>query len=146
MRERREDIPLLLDHFLGEAAAVLEKPKPTAPPELESLLGAYPFPGNIRELRALAYEAVSLHQGGRLSMQTFRAALEQDRLTQACSAAPDSPSFAAEAPQSFPTIDQLVNSHIDRALEAASGNQAMAASLLGISGPALSKRLKKRRS
>ncbi len=45
LRERREDIPMLLGHFLEEAAQALRKRTPTPPPELLALLSAYEFPG-----------------------------------------------------------------------------------------------------
>ena len=50
LRERTEDLPLLLNHFLEKAAKMLGKKQPTPPKELITLLGAYHFPGNIREL------------------------------------------------------------------------------------------------
>jgi DNA-binding NtrC family response regulator len=62
LRERKDDIPLLLDRFLDEAARDLGKKKPTPPRELSVLLAAYSFPGNVRELRSLVYDAVSAHQ------------------------------------------------------------------------------------
>ncbi|HSF02468.1 MAG TPA: sigma 54-interacting transcriptional regulator, partial [Solirubrobacterales bacterium] len=50
LRERREDLPLLIDHFLGRFATELGRPRLALAPEAEALLSAYPFPGNIREL------------------------------------------------------------------------------------------------
>src|SRR6185369_5098757 len=71
LRERKGDLPLLLDHFLDEAARALGKKKPTPPRELLQLLATYSFPGNIRELKALVYNAVSVHRDRVLSMDTF---------------------------------------------------------------------------
>src|SRR5690349_6554037 len=62
LRARPGDIPILLDHFLEEAAASLGKKKPAVPKELPILLASYPFPGNVRELRAMVYDALSLHE------------------------------------------------------------------------------------
>ena len=45
--------------------------KPTLPKELALLLATYSFPGNVRELKAMVYDAVSTHQGGVLSMEAF---------------------------------------------------------------------------
>jgi len=89
LRERCEDIPLLLDHFLSEAAAAMGRKKPTPPGELAVLLGAYPFPGNIRELRAMIYDAVSLHQSGKLSLDTFRRTLKVEGQWCRCESCPD---------------------------------------------------------
>ncbi|MCW8892931.1 MAG: sigma-54 dependent transcriptional regulator, partial [Deltaproteobacteria bacterium] len=71
LRERKDDLPLLLDHFLTQAAAMLGKKKPTAPKELAVLLSTYSFPGNVRELEAMVYDAVSLHSAKTLSMKSF---------------------------------------------------------------------------
>jgi DNA-binding NtrC family response regulator len=72
LRDRKEDIPLLLEHFLEDAAKSLGKKKPTIPKELPVLLGTYRFPGNIWELRSMIYDAVSHHSAGILSMEAFR--------------------------------------------------------------------------
>jgi two-component system, NtrC family, response regulator HydG len=72
LRERTEDLPLLLDHFLVKAAREFNKKKPTPPPDLVNLLENYLFPGNVRELEALVYDAVARHDSGVLSMESFR--------------------------------------------------------------------------
>jgi DNA-binding NtrC family response regulator len=148
LRERPADIPLLLAHFLEEAAVTLGKRRPTPPPELQSLLGTYPFPGNVRELRALVFDAVSRHSSGTLSMTTFKTAL-QERSTTAGMSALASGTIGAPA-VSFgpllPTIQETVALLVDEALRRANGKLAIAAGLLGISRPALSKRLINRKS
>jgi PAS domain S-box-containing protein len=53
LHDRLEDIPLLLDHFLEEASASLNKNKPSIPSELVILLSNYNFPGNVREWTVL---------------------------------------------------------------------------------------------
>lgn len=70
-RERTGDIPLLLDHFLGEAARTLGKKKPTPPKELARLLVTYNFPGNVREMKAMVFNAVSIHTERILSIESF---------------------------------------------------------------------------
>ena len=72
LRERREDLPLLVAHFLAKAARELGRPAPTPPRELVPLLALYSFPGNVRELEGLIYDAVSRHRSGVLSLETFR--------------------------------------------------------------------------
>jgi two-component system, response regulator AauR len=54
LRERREDIPMLYDHFLLQAAKRYDRPPPTFPSEQIRALMAHDWPGNIRELRNLA--------------------------------------------------------------------------------------------
>ncbi len=58
LRERREDIPLLFEHFLLQAAARHERPVPAADPACMGPLLAYDWPGNVRELRNVADRCV----------------------------------------------------------------------------------------
>ena len=140
LRERLDDLPLLLEHFLAEAAASLGKKKPTAPPQLIQLLATHPFPGNVRELRALVFNAVSLHTSGVLSTESFQQALGRG-------AAPPSPTGGRnpfEGAEPLPTFTEALELLVDEALRRSQGNQTVAARLLGVSQPALSKRLKAR--
>ena len=58
LRERREDIPLLFEHFLLQAAARHERPVPPTPPGRIQQLVGYAWPGNVRELRNVADRCV----------------------------------------------------------------------------------------
>jgi DNA-binding NtrC family response regulator len=142
LRERKGDVPLLLDHFLEEAARELGKRKPTPPRELATLLGTWSFPGNVRELRAMVVDAVSRHQGGILSRESFARAIERGggAAAQAADRAPPGNPFAAV--EGLPTIHDAVELLVEEALARANGNQTIAARLLGITQSALSKRLK----
>lgn len=144
LRERKEDIPILLDMLLEEAAAALQKKKPSIPPELLTLLETHAFPGNVRELRAMAYEAVSRHKGGVLSMEAFLSAMGREQGQMPPEAALQSRLFHDVA--ILPTISSSIACLIDEAMQRAKGNQSIAARMLGISQPALSKRLKQLRS
>jgi DNA-binding NtrC family response regulator len=142
LRERSEDIPLLLDHFLEEAAKALGKKKPTPPEELSILLSTYHFPGNIRELRAMIYDAVSLHQAKKLSMDSFKKAIGF-AVTKDEPASRDEGAIAMDFPERFPTLKQISELCVAEAMKRSQGNQNIAAQLLGISPQALSKRLKR---
>ena len=141
LRERKDDLPLLLDHFLTEAALKLGKKKPTPPKELVVLLSTYSFPGNIRELEAMIYDAVSQHTHKTLSMKSFL-----QRIDAQTDALPVEQSSMAVNPFSslndLPTLQQAGKLLVDEAMRRSTGNQSVAARLLGISQPALSKRLK----
>ncbi|PLX89392.1 MAG: two-component system response regulator [Desulfuromonas sp.] len=142
LRERREDLPLLLDHFLHQAAAILEKTVPTPPPELAVLLATYHFPGNVRELEAMVYDAVSVHSARVLSMKSFQERIgahevESTAPQMACAVNP----YTQLDP--LPTLQQAGQLLVDEAMRRSEGNQSIASRLLGISQPALSKRLKK---
>ena len=71
LRERGEDIPLLLEFFLKAAAQIFRKSTPSYPPELVTLLSSYDFPGNIREMKSMVFDAVARHVTGMLSMERF---------------------------------------------------------------------------
>ncbi|BDG04645.1 sigma-54-dependent transcriptional regulator [Anaeromyxobacter oryzae] len=60
LRERVQDLPPLLEHFLGSFGQRYGRPVPVPPPELLAAVQAYPWPGNVRELRNLCERAVLL--------------------------------------------------------------------------------------
>ncbi len=144
LRERKEDLPLLLDHFLEKTAKTLGKKKPTPPNELTTLLGAYHFPGNIRELESIIFDAISKHVSGKLSMEVFKSYISE----QQPALKPDSRGLPLDdsAPISFseklPTLKQAELLLIAEALKRSGGNQAIAAMYLGISRQALNRRLR----
>jgi len=140
LRERREDIALLLEHFLLTAAAETGKPVPTPPREMIALLASYSFPGNVRELQTMVHDAVSRHRGGILSMATFLERIGSTR--EQLAPVTDNPFAALDE---LPTLGAAAELLVDAAMQRASGNQSLAARLLGISQPALSKRLRLRR-
>jgi DNA-binding NtrC family response regulator len=143
LRERPKDIPLLLEHFLEQAAAQFGKKKPTYPPDLVNLLNVHPFPGNIRELRAMVFDAVARHTNRVLSTATFKKYILTGGEAAVNVATPDDERIFADL-NHLPTLKQAAAALIDEALERAGHNQKIAAALLGITPPALSKRLKNR--
>jgi DNA-binding NtrC family response regulator len=140
LRERKRDIPILLDHFLEEAARSLGKKKPTAPKQLGQLLATHDYPGNVRELKAMVFDAVSRHRDRVLSMDAFLDAIGQAQVRPADEeeGAPKNP-FAGMEP--LPDFERALGLLIDEAMERAGGNQTQAARLLGVTQSALSKRL-----
>ncbi len=145
LRERLEDIPLLTDHFLREAAGALNKKKPTPPAELMTFLSTSDFPGNIRELQAMVFDAVARHKSGILSMDSFKEIIEEERLSyQDISPLPaQETNLLSGNSGRFPTLKEAENHLISDALKRSNGNQGIAASLLGITRQALNKRLKR---
>lgn len=71
LRERREDIPMLLDHFLALYARRYDKPARPVSGEALAVLTAYDWPGNVRALRHAAERAVILAEGDHLQIDDF---------------------------------------------------------------------------
>jgi DNA-binding NtrC family response regulator len=81
LRNRKEDIPLLLEHFIRQAAATLEISPPSYPKELLDLLAVYHFPGNVRELQGIVFDAVARSKSGKLSQEPFRQVMSNGRVS-----------------------------------------------------------------
>jgi DNA-binding NtrC family response regulator len=144
LRERKGDLQPLLDHFLEDAARALGKKKPTPPRELLQLLATYSFPGNIRELKSLVYNAVSVHRDRVLSMDTFLKTIGRPETKQHHDDVKGSEQNLYAGLERLPTFGEAAELLVEEAMSRANGNQTIAARLLGISQPALSKRLKLR--
>ncbi|HET7434807.1 MAG TPA: sigma-54 dependent transcriptional regulator [Thermoanaerobaculia bacterium] len=71
LRERTGDLPALIHHFVREAAHDLDRKPPVVPERLYRLLSRYDFPGNVRELRAMVFDAVARHTSGALPVEPF---------------------------------------------------------------------------
>ena len=140
LRERREDIPLLLATFIKDAARAMGKPTPTPPPELLQLLAVHPFPGNIREFKAMVTDAVAQHKSRILSMDNFKKAI-LDKAPATTPAINEKKSLLLESlPDPLPSLQSWSNSLIEEALRRAGGNQRIAAAMLGISRHTLMRR------
>lgn len=143
LRERLDDIPLLVGHFLDKAALTLKKKKPTIPKESLTLLRTHSFPGNIRELQAMIFDAVSRHLSKILSLDVFKSHI--DRLhgeeNDAMKQEPEETSLITFSSK-LPTIKQATQLLVDEAMKRANNNKSIASRMLGISRQALSKRLK----
>lgn len=147
LRERKDDIPLLVIHFLEKASHTLGKKTPTPPRELFMLLGTYHFPGNVRELEGMIFDAVSRHRSGVLSMESLRDKLGMQAGEEAAPA-PEAAGGDGDQlifPNRLPTLKVAEQLLIDEALRRAQGNQTIAAKMLGIGRRALNNRLSRRR-
>ena len=145
LRQRREDLPVLVSHFLDLAARTLGKKKPTPPDELVTLLSTYHFPGNVRELESLVFDAVANHKAGKLSLDTFKTHIAPLHRTDesGCERAVDDSDAMLTFAEKLPTLKQSEQLLIDEAMRRADNNQSIAALSLGISRQALNKRLRK---
>jgi len=144
LRERLEDVPILVEHFLEKTSETLGKKKPTPPDELSILLSTYHFPGNIRELESMVFNAVSSHKFGKLSMERFKSHIYQKHPefeTPSKKLLQEKKALISFSKQ-LPTLKQAEQRLIDEAMKRANGNQSIAALSLGITRQALNRRLK----
>jgi DNA-binding NtrC family response regulator len=147
LRERGEDISLLLEFFLKAAAQIFRKSTPSYPSEMVTLLCSYEFPGNIREMKSMVFDAVARHVSGVLSMERFREVIgsrpvpsgQDSLLSQRLN------DWLLESGGRFPKVREVEELLIDEAMKLAKGNQGIAASLLGFTRQTLNKRLKVRK-
>lgn len=144
LRERREDIPLLLDSFIEEAARRFDRDVPAVSPELIHALAEYEFPGNVRELQARVSDAVARHDEGMLTLADFSgisAALPQQSYVPTTSFTGASAGIYSVFGR-LPTFREIEDYLIVEALKLSEGNYAIAASILGVTRQTISKRLK----
>jgi DNA-binding NtrC family response regulator len=134
LRERREDIPLLIDHFIRRFARENRKPIETISREARDLLIKYDYPGNVRELENIMERAVVISRGTIISREDLP--FKEDRAATAGAAALQ-PESLQEA------VENLERQMIQEALEKAGFNQTQAAGLLGVSERMLRYKLKK---
>ncbi len=139
LRERREDIRLLAEHFLLRCAAEQSKDVRALSPDALRALEAYPFPGNVRELENVVERAVALASGQTIGLGDLPRELSG-------AAAQPTPSLVALPEEGFNLDDVL--GEIERrlllqALERTGGVRTQAAKLLGVTLRSLRYRLQK---
>lgn len=142
LRDRRDDIPLLVEHLLAEAAGSMGRQKPSVSKEAMHLLLRHPFYGNIRELKTYLFDAVARCNGAEIPEE-----LIAERIGGSVPAILAGTGAASPLEQlfgHFPTLEELSGYAVDAALKLSSNNQSQAARLLGLSKQALHKRLKKK--
>ncbi len=137
LRERKEDIPLLFEHFLNKATKELKREKITYPDEVISVLENYDFPGNVRELQTMIYDAVSNTEGEVLSISRFRIKMQKDNELKQ-----ESKRWILDL-ETLPTLDQAIKLLIKEALRRTNNNKSLAARTLGISRQRLTRLLDK---
>ena len=129
LRERREDIPILLNHFLGYYSSKFNKNLPEVDAGIYKLLNQYDFPGNVRELRNMVERAIILSDGKRLRSRDFAVGeVLQENFTSG---------------EEVFDLDELEKRTIIRALEKTDYKKVEAAQLLNITRQALDRRMEK---
>jgi formate hydrogenlyase transcriptional activator len=131
LRERTEDIPLLVHHFVHEYARRMNKSVAAISPDTMDALTHYPWPGNIRELQNVIERSVVVHRKGNLSVKKCWLSGQ--------------PMHRSPAPQSFRRSASEDRQVIESALEEARGRvsgPSGAAAMLGIPASTLESKIR----
>ena len=144
LRDRLDDLPLLVAHFVRLAADEMGKKPLKVPKQLYPLLRNYSFPGNIRELQAIILNAASQQVGLNLGLSTIEAQVSRGKGTpkdRGINNGADVPmvSFGAI----LPTMTEVRHLLVKEALERADGNISLAAKFIGITRQSFSQFLKR---
>ena len=138
LRERREDIPLLINAFLQEFSKQNQKRITGLSAEAQEILQRYDWPGNIRELRATIERAVVLCRGERIGVRDLPERIQGK-------AAPSDrayPGGGASVSSSDLNLEKMEKTFIEQALRLTDENVTEAAKLLGISRRTLHRKIK----
>src|SRR3989454_7934173 len=121
LRERREDIPLLVDHLVRRAAHECRKTVSGASEQALAWLRAYHWPGNVRELAHALERGVALAQQEVLTAEDLPDELRRP-----------GPAPARATPEDRPTLAELKRRYVHRVFEESGGNVSRAAQVLGV--------------
>ena len=135
LRERREDILLLVDHFIALYAKKYGKPARALPDDVAWALEHYDWPGNVRALRHAAERAVILADGEAFTVEDFS-------LSRSAAARPTAPAPAGAAREDL-NLDRAEKQMVEQALKKHSYNISLAAAELGLTRASLYRRMEK---
>jgi DNA-binding NtrC family response regulator len=137
LRERRDDIPLLVEYFLQRAVEELGKTRPILAADLFTLFSGYDFPGNIRELQAMIFDAVSRDASGKLSRRSFQRLLQppptaEEDTEPSVTASSSTLDMLYASLDRLPTLKEAESLLVQEALKRTGGNRTLTATLLGV--------------
>ncbi|GAB4205544.1 MAG: sigma-54 dependent transcriptional regulator [Sandaracinaceae bacterium] len=132
LRERREDIPLLVEHFVEKYARKMRRRVELGDGVIDYLM-RYDFPGNVRELENMIEQGVALSVDGRVRLDDIVPPEMQQRVTPA-------PSSGRRLQD---VVDDAERDAIARVLKEVDGNKEKAADLLGLSGTTLWRKMRR---
>jgi two-component system, NtrC family, response regulator PilR len=140
LRERREDLPLLVDHFIRKFSAEHSRNVVSAAPEVMSALMSYHFPGNVRELENMIERAVTLATTDWLGIDAFPNLIGLQGTTPSVNAIAN---IADEGLDLERHMEEYERTILIKALEKTGGNRTEAARLLRVSFRSMRYRLSK---
>ena len=136
LRERRADVPLLLEHYFEQLCAEHGKEPKTLTPEAMEVLVGYDWPGNVRQLRNVVETLVIFHQGKVAGVEELPAELKAGGVA----VRSEQPVQIAQGPPR--TMEAIERQAILETLSRTGGHRAQAAHLLGIGLRTLQRKLK----
>ena len=142
LKDHPEDIPALVNRFLGEFAAKNGSSATGIAPAALHALCAYAWPGNVRQLRNVVEKMVVLGSGPELGEGDLPPEVTAPTSASATSPAPTTPMAAASRPDAAQSLAETERRQIKAALGACRGNKTKAAELLGISRRTLHRKLR----
>jgi len=142
LRKMREDIPLLVEHFVHELSKSKKKEPPGIPRETMDCLVNYKWPGNVRELENLIERLIILKEGDTITPGELPQRFIENR--QMTRSAARSKLLSSEGVDLNLVLDELENNMIIQALEMSKGIKSKAASLLGLNRTTLIEKMKKK--
>jgi DNA-binding NtrC family response regulator len=142
LRERREDVPQLLDYFLRRAVAEAGRRDLRVSDEAHALLVSYAWPGNVRELGNVIERAVALAEGSAIGVEDLPEEIRDVGARDAGPAATLAPVSASDAVPFHEAVRRAKREVILGALRQTGGHQTRAAQLLGLTQPYLARLIK----
>ena len=142
LRDRKEDLPQLISHFVHEAEINLGKMVTSNPTELADYLSQYTFPGNIRELKNLILDCTGTCVDGFLNTTHVQRLLTHSYDYRPESAKAQQPEAPVTFGSTLPSLKEIRAALINEALIRANNNQSGAAQLIGVTRQAISKYLR----
>ncbi|MBL7996826.1 sigma 54-interacting transcriptional regulator [bacterium] len=147
LRDRKEDIPLLVQFFLDKHNKLNNKNIQTVSNELMERLMWYPWPGNIRELENILSRMIIFATQDKLTSETLPDEIRKSKPFDASAGAKQPPAMTDFAQKSLEQFEseaaQIEKDYFSKILEKAGGNKTKAAEILGIKRTTLNDRLKK---
>ena len=125
LRDRTDDVPALVQHFLAKHAGRLNRRIESVDGEALAILAAYAWPGNVRELESTIERAMTLADGPTLGPGAFLHLVEEPR--------PSALTARPADPAGMPTLEQIETNYILEVLQATRWNRREASRILGIS-------------
>ncbi|PKK84068.1 MAG: hypothetical protein CVT49_05445 [candidate division Zixibacteria bacterium HGW-Zixibacteria-1] len=133
LRERADDLPILVDHFLKKYCDRNKVEPKTLGPEALEILNKYDWPGNVRELENCIERAVLFSRGNVINIDDFPSKIIEGK----------SRAIVSEETPETPTLESIEKAYIYYIMNKAKGKKAQAAKLLGIDNSTLYRKLER---